>query len=120
MVSRFVLRSTWPTRLVYGRYRGLNKHVVYVLVYREQIGNNKNNGMKYESKLETLAATETDHRVRRLADRPAGVLIVTPVRQGDLRKIWQYLPCSCEAGRINQAETASSSESSGGYHEPGG
>ena len=55
--------------------------------------------MKYEGKLETLAATETDHRVRRPADRPVGVLIVTPVRQGDLRKIRQHLPCSCEAGR---------------------
>ena len=73
MVSRFVLRSTWPTRLVHGRYRRLNNHVVYVLVYREQTGNNNNTEMKYESKLETLAATESEHRVRRLADRLAGV-----------------------------------------------
>ena len=72
---------------------------MYVLVYRELIGKDMNKEMKYRGKLETLAATETEHRVRRLADRPVGVLIVTPVCPGDLRKIRQHLPCSCEAGR---------------------
>ena len=115
MVSRFVLRSTWPTRLVHGRYRGSNKHVVYVLVYRKQIGNNNNNEMKYESKLETLAANrirtsraKTSRSPCRSPDChicPSERSAENPAASPLLLRGWEVKPERLKARRLNRPKT---------------